>query len=369
MKQPILILNRTSHFKVFSFLKVIFFLIVSYSSSVHAQNVFSVNFTDTSTYNITCGTINTSQWSVKNDSCVLYSPFFRKETNGCQRLHYDLTINQSGNMDADDKLWFQYQIDRGAWLADTILLGSNYNAVHLFTDSVSVCFEEVIRFRIIMKNNSGTEFWSIKKGGLELSGSFVKYPTYPGFGLPVELVEYKIKCTSTGSLFTWATASEMNNDYFTIEKTEDLLDWKILTTINGAFNSNNEIEYSSIDTAMVPDKTIFYRLKQTDTDGQFKYFDVLSILCSFKNDVLEIIGINASENGLNLIIKTNGLKPVQVYLSDISGKLISQKEINPVKGANVVSIQSSGLSKGIYIANLQQDGKSVTKKIYLGTAQ
>ena len=186
--------------------------------------------------------------------------------------------------------------------------------------------------------------------------------------LPIDLISYKIKCVSTGSLFTWTTASEINNAFFTIEKTEDLLNWEIISTISGAFNSNIEIEYSAIDSNMVPDKTIYYRLKQTDVNGQYKYFDVLAILCKFKNDVLDIIGINASDNGINLIIKTEGLTPVQIYLHDMSGKQITQNEINPKKGANIVSLSVHGIANGIYIANIVQDGKTVSKKIYLGTA-
>jgi hypothetical protein len=359
--------NTNKPFKYSGMLNILFltFLFSISNQAATAQDIFSVDFTDTSTYKITCGDVNAAQWSVKNDSCVLFTPFFRKETNGCQKLHYNLTINQSGNMEAEDVLKLQYQVDNGLWNTDTILYGNNYTAVHLFSDSVSVCFDEVIRFRIIMKNNSGSEFWSIKKGGFELTGSFVKYPGDPGFGLPVELISYKIRCTSTGSVLSWATAAEVNNEYFTVEKTEDMLDWRIVTTISGAFNSNNEIQYSIIDSAMVPDKNIYYRLKQTDTDGQFKYFDVLAILCSFENDKLDIIGVNASELGVNLIIKTDGLGIVKIYFSDISGKSIIQKELSPKKGANIVSLNTPGLSKGIYVANVVQNDKSVSKKIFL----
>ena len=187
--------------------------------------------------------------------------------------------------------------------------------------------------------------------------------------LPIDLIAYQIKCVSTGSLLTWATASETNNAYFTVEKTEDMHNWEIVRTISGAFNSNTEIQYSSIDTTMIPDKTVYYRLKQTDFNGQYKYFDVLAILCSFNNDQLDIIGVNASDKGVNLIIKTEGLDPVQIYLNDISGKKITQNVINPKKGANVISLNVPGIANGIYLASILQDGKSETKNIYIGTTR
>lgn len=185
--------------------------------------------------------------------------------------------------------------------------------------------------------------------------------------LPVDLLEKQIKCVSTGSLLTWTTASELNNEYFTIEKSDDLLDWKIVTTVSGAFNSNREIEYSAIDSNMVPDKSTYYRLKQTDFNGDFKYFDVLSILCSFDNQSLEIIGVNASANSINLITKTNGLTAVTVFLTDINGRLVSKKQMNPIKGANIISLETQDLPKGIYIATIQQGTESKYKKIYLST--
>lgn len=183
--------------------------------------------------------------------------------------------------------------------------------------------------------------------------------------LPVELLGFKLKCTSTGSLISWATASEMNNDYFTIEKSTDMKDWKVVTTIAGAFNSNNEKLYNTEDSTMSPDELTYYRLKQTDFDGQFKYFDVLSILCSFKNDQLEIIGLNVSDNKVNTIIKTNGLSETTISLLDMNGQTISSEIILPVKGANIKSIEIPQIKKGIYFLMVVQNGERAVKKIYL----
>lgn len=183
--------------------------------------------------------------------------------------------------------------------------------------------------------------------------------------LPVELLGFKLKCTSTGSVINWATASEMNNDYFTVEKSTDMKDWRVVTTIKGAFNSNNEKAYATNDTSMNSNETTYYRLKQTDFDGQFKYFDVLSILCNFKNDQLEIIGLNVSEHKVNTIIKTNGLSEVLISLIDINGRTIATESILPAKGANINSIDVPQIQPGVYILMVTQNGERAFKKIYL----
>jgi len=266
-----------------------------------------------------------------------------------------------------------YDIDNVYWGIACFGTGVQYNIVYNFSQNTSVLQPDSL---ILLQRSNVNDDWLNVNNALNTSQKTISINGLTSSKelwlagktkntLPVEITSYKIKCTSTGSLFTWATASEVNNDYFTIEKTEDMLNWKVVTSISGAFNSNQEIQYSAIDTTMIPDKVTYYRLKQTDFDGQYKFFDVLAILCSFKNDVLDIIGINASTDAVNLIVKTNGLNPLQIYFTDITGKLISQKEIIPIKGANVVSLKTENLAKGIYIANVFQDGKTVMKKIYI----
>ena len=110
-------------------------------------------------------------------------------------------------------------------------------------------------------------------------------------------------------------------------------------------------------------------MKQTDVDGRFKYFDVLSILCSFDNDQLEIIGVNASDIGVNLIVKTEGLDPANIYIMDMSGRVVAEHEFVPVKGANMIELKNNGLPNGIYIAKIVQSEKVNSKKIYLGTSR
>jgi hypothetical protein len=94
--------------------------------------------------------------------------------------------------------------------------------------------------------------------------------------LPIELLYFKGSVYNSDNILHWSTASEDNNDYFTIEKTKDGIDWEIVTRESGGGNSSNQLYYSSVD-ENVESIINYYRLKQTDYDGRFKYSDIISI--------------------------------------------------------------------------------------------
>lgn len=92
--------------------------------------------------------------------------------------------------------------------------------------------------------------------------------------LPVELVRFEVYPVATeGVHVTWQTLTETNNDYFTIERSLDGMAWHEVAEVDGAGNSNVLISYRTVDHE--PLKGIsYYRLKQTDFDGQYDYSDI-----------------------------------------------------------------------------------------------
>ena len=109
-------------------------------------------------------------------------------------------------------------------------------------------------------------------------------------GLPIELLYFSVVDCKTGNLLSWSTASERNNNYFNIEKTKDGKDWSSIMTENGAGNSSNILYYSFVD-ENVESIINYYRLKQTDYDGKFKYSEIISIDNTDKKVEKEIYSI------------------------------------------------------------------------------
>lgn len=94
--------------------------------------------------------------------------------------------------------------------------------------------------------------------------------------LPIELLYFNGVAYGRVNNLYWSTASENNNDYFNIEKSSDDEIWEIIDKQKGAGNSSNQLYYSFSDNNV--EKIInYYRLKQTDYDGNFKYSDIISI--------------------------------------------------------------------------------------------
>jgi Secretion system C-terminal sorting domain len=96
--------------------------------------------------------------------------------------------------------------------------------------------------------------------------------------LPIELVDFSalLKNDRTVEL-AWQTASEKDNDYFTIERSIDGENWTAIQEIDGAGNSTNLLNYATTD--IVSEKGIFYyRLKQTDFDGAYTYSDIRAVV-------------------------------------------------------------------------------------------
>ena len=94
--------------------------------------------------------------------------------------------------------------------------------------------------------------------------------------LPIELLSFTGEKSNNSNLLKWTTASEKNNDYFTIEKTTDGISFENIGKITGAGNSIYQNSYSLIDQNVEP-VINYYRLKQTDFDAKHTYSNVISI--------------------------------------------------------------------------------------------
>ena len=122
--------------------------------------------------------------------------------------------------------------------------------------------------------------------------------------LPIELLYFKGIPREGVNHLTWSTASENNNDYFTIEKTLDGVDYSILTRMNGAGNSFIKLDYEYTDTD-VSNNILYYRLKQTDYDGKFKYSDLISV--DNRSNRIKIVVKVINLYGSEVDIKTSGV--------------------------------------------------------------
>ncbi len=105
---------------------------------------------------------------------------------------------------------------------------------------------------------------------------------------------------------TWETATEINNDYFTIERSADGEDWEAAFRVEGADLSLQILRYTQIDQQPYPGMS-YYRLKQTDYDGHFEYSEVVSVeigkaikaISIYPNPATEVVNLEVQGSSFN----------------------------------------------------------------------
>jgi hypothetical protein len=180
--------------------------------------------------------------------------------------------------------------------------------------------------------------------------------------LPIELIKFNIiNGYENQIIIEWATASELNNDFFTIERSCDAINWEKLSDYPGAGNSSTTINYAIIDENPYP-KGSYYRLKQTDFNGNYEYSEIKFInTLELKSD---IISIYPNPNTGKFTIK----KPewfnekILVKIYNINYKIIVDKMIPA--DSNNINVDITNYSKGLYQIHLTLNDKEIIKSIY-----
>lgn len=131
--------------------------------------------------------------------------------------------------------------------------------------------------------------------------------------LPVELIGFDAICASDEISLLWQTASEINNDYFEVQYSQDGYNYEPISTIDGAGNSFGLIEYEY----HVVDRSLFkgyFRLKQVDYNGAFEYSPVKYVDCRSNSPFVQIINCQL------VVSCTDPILECMVY--DLTGRLI-----------------------------------------------
>lgn len=169
--------------------------------------------------------------------------------------------------------------------------------------------------------------------------------------LPVELLFFDAKLNNERKVdLIWQTASEHNNDYFSIERSQDGENFEVITIVPGAGNSNDLLSYLSKDENPFPGIS-YYRLKQTDYDGAFEYSPI-KVVQLLQEGIVSIYP-NPSSSGVVNFSSANAIGNLKVFSSD--GKMVFNENVE-----NTVNLQ---LQSGVYHAVFNQNAESVSQKI------
>jgi hypothetical protein len=179
--------------------------------------------------------------------------------------------------------------------------------------------------------------------------------------LPIELIDFSAKCGNNKVDLKWTTASEINNDYFTIDKGKDGITFESLAVIHGAGNSS-QLNYYLWTDDQATQGTSYYRLRQTDYNGSTKIFNTVESDCE-NNNALIISSCYQMGSLLQLDFTASqaGMHLIKIY--DATGNVIFSGNKFYSAGINSEVINPGDISSGIYFINIQDENNYSIKKI------
>ncbi len=182
--------------------------------------------------------------------------------------------------------------------------------------------------------------------------------------LPIELINFEVNCINNQTVLNWCTASETNNNYFTIEHSSNGNLFNEIGFVLGQGTTSNKHCYqftSSINLQGVN----YYRIKQTDYDGKISYSNIVTSSDCGKGNTQPVITNNGTRN-VGLIFNVEGSSNYELVIYNSLGQIMESKTIPVNTGSNQISVRLNNVAEAVYYATLlNQNEVVISKKILI----
>lgn len=333
--------------------------VVGYSANSFSDGYWNLttpatlNSTGYIQYNPGAGsTINTTTYkyvviNLKNTTPQTTARFYYRYNNGW--IYVPLNIDP----ESDYKDYIIDLTTADAYSGNTDLVGKKwtYNP----SDAGTYQNMPIIRFDIPSR--------VLAAGGID-AGSISKlvsvdYVKFLATSLPVSLSSFTVKSQSNFVKLNWTTESENNNSHFNILRSYDGITFETISSKSGNGTSTETHNYNFVDLNPVQG-TNYYQLEQIDFSGKSTKSKIVAAIFGIENQEPKLIvtldeGIKAS---VFSAISGQG----SLFISDLSGRKISETKCNLSKGGNLIQIPSINLTPGLYVATLQNGDKTLSTK-------
>ncbi|MCW3126626.1 MAG: hypothetical protein JWO03_2284 [Bacteroidetes bacterium] len=224
-----------------------------------------------------------------------------------------------------------------------------------------------IKFEGVSSINAAFAFAYIDSAGKTNPTTHTYTVTWTGGALPVKLEYFTAeKRDEHASLLKWTTVSEINNDRFEIERSDNATEWFKIGEVKGAGNSNDNIDYTLVDDQPLEGAN-YYRLKQVDMDGHYEYSDVTEVEFGAAQHSTTVMTLypNPLHTGkpLNIALAgtADGIKLITI--TDALGQPVYKYEPSNEQGYKIPALN---LPSGTYIVNvISQANESFGSKIII----
>lgn len=265
---------------------------------------------------------------------------------GLGTITASFSVFRSGNcafgsyVSTDDVVYSSYSINGGSFINSSFFTGAcgtSSTWAQTFSGTTAVV-------RLCLDANSVDEDYAVTDMSVNL-----------GSPLPVKWSGFFINTTAEGfSQLKWQTASEINNDYFEVERSMDGIYFSNVGQVKGSGNQSGPTNYAFTDKTTKAGNTYYYRIKQVDYDGNEDHSIILSI------DIkVEAITLSVEPNPVYDMLKVNLNSPssdnliLEIFRMD--GSLVQMIEFN--EGEISKSFDMTFLNSGLYI--LKSKGSNI----------
>ena len=173
--------------------------------------------------------------------------------------------------------------------------------------------------------------------------------------LPISLVDFTAEVSNGDVLLKWQTMSEVNNDYFTVETSVDGINFEAIGVIPGAGTTSEFQSYSFVHRSP-SHGTHYYRLRQTDLDGQSVVSDIVGVTIK-SNEIIKntyrVYPVPSSLESISVVISSSSYEVAHITLISVDGIVVSTRAIELQKGGNILKVSDlAQLSSGVYVIRI-----------------
>ena len=264
-----------------------------------------------------------------------------------------------------------------------VVSGVNFRSIatsdiHFNDTSINQRDVEAIKFALYdgcWKNMGGTatvsgDYYELAVNGVTipatnragLKGSFGS--TDDATLLPIELLSFTATCDGRSALIEWTTATEKNNDYFSLERSDDAINFVEVARVAGAGNSIEPIDYAYTDYGIHGGDN-YYRLVQVDYDGTRTVSEIVVANC-IEPEVGEP-DVQAYPNPFNdeltVVLDNFGNRAATIEVYDMLGKLIYTNKIAAPQNSYETILNLSNLPPAAYTVRVSTTDFVINKNV------
>ncbi|MEO9803599.1 MAG: T9SS type A sorting domain-containing protein [Reichenbachiella sp.] len=186
------------------------------------------------------------------------------------------------------------------------------------------------------------ETWDGSDGDITVEGTMDETTT--DGALPVKLLSFLAYSVDKSVNIEWVTAWESNNDYFSLERSEDGIDFYTIQTIAGAGTSDEKLKYVAFDKEPIMGIS-YYRLSQTDFDGESETFDPVRLYSNVPSNPGLDVYPNPTDDFVTILLNEDELQQFNIF--DLNGNEIEAPQSSRTSGS--LEIYLGSLKPGTYL--------------------